>query len=324
MKFVFSQGVVPEAMALLQGAETQVLNALSMAEHPADIADADALIIRISRVPAEAIAAAGKLRVIGRTGVGFDSIDVAAATARGIPVVLTPGASSRSVAEHTIALLYALSKNLVESHNEQKKGNYQIRSKGVTFELMGKTILVMGLGAIGGEVARLCRANGIRVLGYNHHMAAERIAALGAEPVEDFRNVLPECDFLTLHLPLTDQTRGLIGAEEIARMKPSAMILNCARGGIVDEKALASALNEGRLAGAGVDCFAQDPPNADDPLLNAKNVIATPHSAALTQEAMIRVQKMCLEGCLTVLRGEKWPYVADPKVYDHPLWQGKQ
>ena len=142
MKFVFSQGVVPEAMALLQGAETKVLNALNMAEHPADIADADALIIRISRVPAEAIAAAGKLRVIGRTGVGFDSIDVAAATARGIPVVLTPGASSRSVAEHTVALLYALSKNLVESHNEQKKGNYQVRSRGVTFELMGKTILV--------------------------------------------------------------------------------------------------------------------------------------------------------------------------------------
>ena len=324
MKFVFSQGVVPEAMALLQGAETQVLNALSMAEHPADIADADALIIRISRVPAEAIAAAKKLRVIGRTGVGFDSIDVAAATARGIPVVLTPGASSRSVAEHTIALLYALSKNLVESHNEQKKGNYQVRSRSVTFELMGKTILVMGLGSIGGEVARLCRANGMRVLGYNHHMTAERISALGAEPVEDFRNVLPECDFLTLHLPLTDQTRGLIGAEEIARMKQSAMIVNCARGGIVDEKALASALNEGRLAGAGVDCFAQDPPDADDPLLNAKNVIATPHSAALTKEAMIRVQKMCLEGCLTVLRGEKWPYVADPKVYDHPLWQGKK
>ncbi len=323
MKFVLSHSVVPEAMALLEGAEVQVLNTRDMAENKAQIAYADAMIARISHVTAEAIDAAKQLKVIGRTGVGFDMVDVAAATARGIPVVLTPGANNRSVAEHTIAMLYALSKNLVESHNEQMKGNYGIRSKGVTFELLDKTILVLGLGAIGGEVARLCRANGMRVIGYDPFMPEEKVVALGAEPVKDFHTALPECDFVTLHMPLLDSTRNMIDEKEIAVMKPTAMIVNCARGGIVNEKALTAALNEDRLAGAGIDCFEQDPPAADDPLLNAKNVIASPHSAAQTKEAVIRMHKMCVEGCLTVLRGEKWPYVADKKVYDHPVWKDK-
>ena len=324
MKFVLSQDLVPEAMALLRGVEAQVLNATDMAERQADIADADAMIIRISKVSSKALHAAGKLRVIGRTGVGFDSIDVSAATARGIPVILTPGGSSRSVAEHTVAMLYALSKNLAEGHSELLKGNYGIRGKNVTFELLGKTILVLGLGAIGSEVARLCKANGLRVLGFSPSLTDEKANALWIERVRDFRAVLPEIDFLSLHMPLLDSTRNMIGETEIAVMKPTAMIVNCARGGIVNEKALTAALNEGRLAGAGIDCFEHDPPAADDPLLNARNVIASPHSAALTKEAMIRVQKMCLEGCLAVLRGEKWPYVADPSVYDHPLWQGKR
>ena len=124
-------------------------------------------------------------------------------------------------------------------------------------------------------------------------------------------------------MPLLDSTRNMIGEKEITSMKPSAMIINCARGGIVDEKALAAALNEGRLAGAGIDCFENDPPAVDDPLLNAKNVIASPHSAAQTKEAVIRMHKMCVEGCMAVCRGEKWPWVADKKVYEHPLWQGK-
>ena len=146
---------------------------------------------------------------------------------------------------------------------------------------------------------------------------------MGCVPASDYRAILPECDFVTVHMPLLDSTRGMIGEKEIASMKPTAMVVNCARGGIIDEKALTAALNEGRLAGAGIDCFEKDPPDADDPLLNAKNVIASPHSAAQTKEAVVRMHRMCVEGCLTVLRGEKWPYVADKKVYDHPFWQGK-
>lgn len=323
MKFILSHPIVDEAMQLLEGCETQVLNAKEIAEYKNAIADADAIIARIARVSAEAIDASPNLKVIGRTGVGFDMVDVEAATKRGIPVVLTPGANNHSVAEHTVAMLFALSKNLVEGHNEQMKGNYAIRSKGVAFELLDKTIAVLGLGAIGSDVAKLCKAIGMRVIGYDPFMPAEKIEAMGCIPASDFRAVLPECDFVTVHMPLLDSTRGMIGEKEIAAMKPTAMIVNCARGGIIDEKALTAALNEGRLAGAGIDCFEKDPPDADDPLLNAKNVIASPHSAAQTREAIVRMHRMCVEGCLTVLRGEKWPYVADKKVYDHPAWQGK-
>ncbi|MBR3334378.1 MAG: hydroxyacid dehydrogenase [Clostridia bacterium] len=323
MKVVFSHAVAPEALALLEGWETPVLNTRDMAENKADIADADAIVARICHVSAEAIEAAPNLKVIGRTGVGYDMVDVEAATQRGIPVVLTPGANNRSVAEHTVALLFALSKNLVEGHNEQIKGNYAIRNKGVAFELLDKTIAVLGLGAIGGEVARLCKAIGMKVIGYDPFLPEDKMEALGCTPAKDYKAVLPECDFVTVHMPLLDSTRNMIGEKEIASMKPTAMIVNCARGGIVDEKALAAALNEGRLAGAGIDCFENDPPAVDDPLLNAKNVIASPHSAAQTKEAVIRMHKMCVEGCMAVCRGEKWPWVADKKVYEHPVWQGK-
>ena len=323
MKAVFSHAVAQEALDLMEGWDTAILNTRDMAENKADIADADAIIARICHVNAEAIEAAPNLKVIGRTGVGYDMVDVEAATKRGIPVVLTPGANNRSVAEHTLALIFALSKNLVEGHNEQLKGNYAIRNKGVAFEVLDKTIGVLGLGAIGGEVARLCKAVGMKVIGYDPFLPEEKMEALGCTPTKDYKAVLPECDFVTVHMPLLDSTRNMIGEKEIASMKPSAMIINCARGGIVDEKALAAALNEGRLAGAGIDCFENDPPAVDDPLLNAKNVIASPHSAAQTKEAVIRMHKMCVEGCMAVCRGEKWPWVADKKVYEHPLWQGK-
>ena len=323
MKAVFSHAVAQEALDLMEGWDTAILNTRDMAENKADIADADAIIARICHVNAEAIEAAPNLKVIGRTGVGYDMVDVEAATKRGIPVVLTPGANNRSVAEHTLALIFALSKNLVEGHNEQMKGNYAVRNKGVAFELLDKTIAVLGLGAIGGEVARLCKAVGMKVIGYDPFLPEEKMEALGCTPTKDFKAVLPECDFVTVHMPLLDSTRNMIGEKEIASMKPSAMIINCARGGIVDEKALAAALNEGRLAGAGIDCFENDPPAVDDPLLNAKNVIASPHSAAQTKEAVIRMHRMCVEGCMAVCRGEKWPWVADKKVYEHPLWQGK-
>ena len=323
MKFAISHPLDPKAMLLLEDSEAVVLNTRNMADCPDELKDTDAIIARICYVDEKAMEEAPNLKVIGRTGVGFDMVDVAAATKRGIPVVLTPGANNHSVAEHTMAMLFALSKNLVEGHIEQLKGNYAIRNKGVAFELAGKTIAVLGLGAIGSDVAKLCKAIGMRVLAYDPFLPAEKIEAMGCEVATDYRAVLPECDFVTVHMPLLDSTRGMIGEKEIAMMKPSAMVVNCARGGIIDEKALTAALNEGRLAGAGIDCFEKDPPDPDDPLLNAKNVIASPHSAAQTKEAVIRMHEMCIEGCKTVLRGEKWPYVADKKVYDHPIWQGK-
>ncbi len=320
MKAVLSHAITPKALSLLRGWDTAILNTRDMANNKTEIADADVIIARVCRVNAEAIDASPNLKVIGRTGVGYDMVDVEAATKRGIPVVLTPGANNRSVAEHTLALIFALSKNLIEGHTELKKGNYAIRNKGTASELLDKTIAVIGLGAIGGEVAKLCKAIGMNVIGYDPFLPEEKKKALDCVLTEDYKTIIPECDFVTVHTPLLDSTRNMIDEKEIASMKPTAMIVNCARGGIVNERALATALNEGRLAGAGIDCFENDPPADDDPLLNAKNIIASPHSAAQTKEAVIRMHTMCVEGCMAICRGEKWPWVADKKVYEHPIW----
>ena len=285
--------------------------------------DADAIIVRIAKMDANAIANSPNLKVIGRTGVGYDTVDVAEATRRGIPVVITPGANNLSVAEHSVALMFALSKNLVESHNEQMQGNYAIRGKGVAFELKTKSVLVLGLGSIGRLVAKICEAIGMRVIGYDPFLSKEEIESFCTEACIDYHDALPRADFVTVHVPLIDSTRSMIGEKEIATMKPSAMVINCARGGVIDEKALADALNEGRLAGAGIDCFEEDPPKIDNPLMNAKNVIVTPHSAAQTKEAVVNMAMMCVNGCLAICRGEKWPYVADKNVYNHPRWKDK-
>lgn len=324
MKFVMTQAVCPEGMKLLDGiADIYVANDRDPNNYLDEMQNADAIIVRIAKMDANAIAHSPNLKVIGRTGVGYDTVDVAEATKRGIPVVVTPGANNRAVAEHSVAFMFALSKNLVESHVEQMKGNYGIRNKGVAFELQGKTVLVLGLGAIGREVAKICTAIGMKAIGYDPFLTEEQIAAIGCEPCKDYREALPRADVVTVHVPLMDSTRNMIDEAEIATMKKTALVINCARGGIINEKALAKALNEDRLGGAGIDCFEQDPPSVDNELMNAKNVIVSPHSAAQTKEAVVNMATMCVNGCLAICRGEKWPFVADKKVYDHPIWQGK-
>ena len=323
MKFVLSHALCPEGMDMLAGTEATVLKSTDMVQYPQALADADAVIVRVSRFRKDALDSCPKLRVIGRTGVGVDSVDVEEATRRGIPVVVTPGANSPAVAEHTVAFMFALAHNLVECHNEQLKGNYAVRDKGSMFEVAGKTVLILGLGAVGSRVAALCRAVGMKTIGYAPSKTEEQIRAMGCEVCKNLHDALPQADFVTLHVPLNSTTRSMIGRTEIAMMKPGAMVINCARGGVIDESALADALNEGRLGGAGIDCFEKDPPAVDNPLMNAKNVIVSPHNAALTRESMINVSRMCVEGCMAVLRGEKWPHVANPQVYDHPLWKEK-
>ena len=285
--------------------------------------DADALIVRIATCDGHAIENSPNLKVIGRTGVGYDSVDVATATKRGIPVVITPGANNRSVAEHAVAMMFALSKNLVEGQNEMCAGNWEIRGAGKAFELEGKTVGVIGMGAIGRETAKICQGCGMKVAGYDPFMSREKIEALGADYYEDYRQLLRQADVVTIHVPLTEQTRNMIAKEELAEMKPTALLINCSRGGIVDEEALVDALKRGVIAGAGTDVYCNEPPKPSDPLLNCPNLIVSPHSAAQTREAVIKMARMCVEGCLAVCRGEKWPYVADPKVYDHPKWSGR-
>lgn len=322
MKFVMTQAVCPEGLALLDGAAQVYVADDQDPNHYLDqMRDADALVVRIAKCDGHAIEHSPNLKVIGRTGVGYDSVDVKKATELGIPVVITPGANNRSVAEHAVAMMFALAKNLCEGQTEMKKGNWEIRGAKKAFELEGKKVGILGLGAIGRETAKICQGVGMRLAGYDPFLSREQVEALGAEYFADYRALLRACDIVSIHVPLTEETRDMISGAELAEMKSTALVINCSRGGIVNEADLCAALRDGTIAGAGTDVYCDEPPRPDDPLLNTPNLICSPHSAAQTREAVIHMAALCVEGCLAVCRGEKWPFVADPKVYDHPKWK---
>lgn len=325
MKFVMTQAVCPQGMELLKDlAKVYVADNGDPNNYLDEMRDADALIVRIAKCDGKAIAGSPALKVIGRTGVGYDSVDVAEATKRGIPVVITPGANNRSVAEHAVAMMFALSKNLYEAQTEMLRGNWKIRDAKKAFELEGKTVGVIGLGAIGRETAKICQGCGMKLAGYDPFLSREKIEALGADYYENYEDLLKVSDIVTVHVPLTEGTRDMISKPQLEMMKNTALLINCSRGGIVNEQDLVEALKNGTIAGAGTDVYCNEPPAADDPLLNCPNLIVSPHSAAQTREAVIKMAQMCVRGCLAVCQGKKWPYVADKSVYDHPAWAGKE
>ena len=324
MKFVMTQAVCPQGMELLKDlAQVYVADNGDPNNYLDEMRDADALIVRIAKCDGKAIAGSPALKVIGRTGVGYDSVDVAEATKRGIPVVITPGANNRSVAEHAVAMMFALSKNLYEAQTEMLRGNWKIRDAKKAFELEGKTVGVIGLGAIGRETAKICQGCGMKLAGYDPFLSREKIEALGADYYENYEDLLKVSDIVTIHVPLTEGTRNMIAKPQLEMMKDTALLINCSRGGIVNEQDLVEALKNGTIAGAGTDVYCNEPPATDDPLLNCPNLIVSPHSAAQTREAVIKMAQMCVRGCLAVCQGKKWPYVADKSVYDHPAWAGK-
>lgn len=324
MKIVMSQAICPEGMALLEGlGEIWVADDPDPNHYLDEMGDADVLILRLGKCDGHVIENSPNLKVIGRTGIGYDTVEVKAAAARGIPLVLTPGANVHSVAEHTLALIFALSKNLLEAHTQMCAGNWEIRNAGKAFELAGKTVGIVGLGPIGRDVSKLCLAVGLRAAAYDPFFTGEQIAAMGAEPYERLDELLGAADFVSIHMPLVDATRNMITSRELRLMKRTAMLINCSRGAVVNEADLAGALREGVIAGAGVDVFCDEPPGPDNPLLHCPNILLTPHTAAQTREAVVKMAEMCVRGCLAVCRGEKWPYVADKSAYDHPRWKGR-
>ena len=327
MKIVMTQSVCPEGIDALKN--SGLFDTIYDANNPDpnnyldQMADADALIVRVASCNANAIENSPKLKVIGKTGVGYDAIDVKKAAEKGIPVVITPGANNRSVAEHAVALMFALSKNLVEGDSATRNGNWEIRGAHKAFELENKTVGVIGLGAIGRETAKICQSIGMKLAGYDPFLSQDKIEALGAKYYSDYRELLKDADVVTIHVPLTDQTKDMISAKELASMKKTAIIINCSRGGIINEADLISALKSGIIAGAGTDVFCEEPVKPGYPLLDCPNLIVSPHSAAHTREAVIKMALMCVKGCCEVLNGKKWPFVADKSVYDHEIWQGK-
>ncbi len=271
------------------------------------IARYDALVVRSeTKVSAPLIAAGTRLRIIGRAGVGVDNIDVEAATRRGIVVVNSPLGNIGAAAEHTIALLLALARHIPAANAALRAGAWE-RSKFVGTEVRGKTLGIVGLGKVGSEVARRAGEGGLgmRLVAADPYAAPETARKLNVEPVA-LEELLPQADFLTVHTALTGGTRGLIGRDELARMKPTARIINCARGGIVEEAALLAALEAGALAGAALDVLSREPPG-DEPTLRAliahPRVIVTPHLGASTEEAQVSVALDVAEQIGEVLRG---------------------
>ncbi len=269
------------------------------------VADADALLVRsATKVDAEVLAASDKLKVVARAGVGLDNVEVPAATERGVMVVNAPTSNIVSAAEHAMALLLAVARNVAPADASLRAGEWK-RSAYGGVELNGKTVGVVGLGKIGQLVATRAEAFGTKIIAYDPYISASRAAQLGIELVS-LDELLQRADAISIHLPKTAETLGLIGAEELKKCKPSAIIINAARGGLVDEDALAEALANGRLGGAGIDVYRTEP-TTSSPLFELPNVVATPHLGASTVEAQDRAGTDVAHSTLQALRGDFVP-----------------
>lgn len=305
-KILVSDGLSEDGLALLRtGGEVTVNPKITPEELLAVLPEYDALVVRSrTKVTARVIEAgtAGRLKVIGRAGVGVDNIDVAAALAKGVIVVNSPLAASVSVAEHTLGLMLALAR-LIPAADASMKQNKWEKSTFMGGELNGKVLGLLGIGRIGAETAKRAAAFGMAVIAYDPYLDAEQIRVRGAEPAS-FDDVTTRSDYLSLHLPLTSETKGMLGAAQFAKMKKGARLICAARGGVVDEAALRSALDSGQLAGAALDVFAHEPPPAGSIAAHPK-VVATPHVGAQTHEAQTRAGLMIAEEVLAALSGRE-------------------
>jgi D-3-phosphoglycerate dehydrogenase len=286
--------------------DVDVLTDLSKQELLEVIGGYDALVVRSqTQVDADVIAAGKRLKVIARAGVGVDNVDLEAATRSGIVVCNAPQSNIISAAEHTIAMLLAVARNIPQSHGALIEGRWE-RSRWTGTELYGKTLGVLGLGRIGGLVAQRLQSFGMDVIAYDPFLAPERAARMDVELLQSVEAVLTRADFVTVHLPRTPETANLLNADRLALMRRDARLINVARGGIIDEAALADALREGRIAGAALDVFASEP-LTDSPLFGLPNVVLTPHLGASTSEAQDKAGTQVAEFVNLALAGEFIP-----------------
>jgi len=268
--------------------------------------DADGLMIRMTRIKADDLARAKKLRVISKQGVGIDNIDLAAASARGITVCRTPGVNKEAVAELALALALSVTRRVAEFDRQIRSGAVVERANFLGLESWQKTVGVIGMGNIGTLVARKWHAAfDARIIAYDPYVAADVWPDIPYRRAGSLAELLPQVDILTLHLPLTAESRGMIGAAALALMKPTAVVVNTSRGGIVDEHALYQAITAGQLFGAGLDVFDIEPPTADNPLLRLATVVATPHAGGGTYETQARSSLLVAEQLFEALAGRE-------------------
>lgn len=310
----------PLGVSLLQ-AETDVRTLLnpSRQELMAALPDVDAMIAGVSVMfDGELLDHAPRLLVLARHGVGLDNVDLKAATERGICVLYAPQAMTVAVAEHAVGLMLAVAKSFKRGDLALREGKFHNRDLLGEVDLYGKTLGIIGCGRIGSRVSRICsRGLGMNVITYDPYITDLQAAKVDAARKQTLAEVLREADVVTLHTPLTDETRHMIGEEQLAMMKPTAYLINTARGPVVDERALIAALESGKIAGAGVDVFEVEPPATDNPLLSMPNVIATPHAAGSSLECMQRIALTISRGILAVLHDQQpeAESMANPEVW---------
>jgi D-3-phosphoglycerate dehydrogenase len=286
----------------------EIVDGADQAELLEKIEDADAVTIRTSLLPASVIERAERLKVVSRHGVGYDNIDLDALTRRKIPLAIAADANATAVAEHTLYFMLALAKRGLAYDRATREGRWSVRNSLEAVDLLGRRVLVMGFGRIGREVARRCAAFGMDVAVYDPYVQANIIEQAGDyRSIPDFEAALPETDILTVHMPLGPDSKSLIGANELSRLPAHAFVINAARGGIIDEPALHDALTTGKIAGAALDVFDQEPPPEDHPLFSLDNVILTPHNAGLSKEAAIRMAISTARNALAALDGKLDP-----------------
>lgn len=302
----------PDAIARMRdtaGVTVDVLEEVTPATLARALPGAHAVTVRATPIDRALLDQAPALRIVARHGVGYDAVDVAALTARGIPLTVTPDANAVSVAEHAMMLLLACARRARDYDLRLRDGRWGAAPDLPTFDLCGRTLLVMGFGRIGGRVARLAHAFGMRVLVRDPFVARNTIKGAGFAPADDLAAALAEADAVTLHLPSSETTRGIVDAGFLATMRPGAVLVNTARGTLVDQDALATALRDGRLGAAGLDVFETEPPTTRPALFDLPNVVLTPHTAAATAESMRGMALSCADSILACFAGQLDPEV---------------
>jgi len=323
-KLVFCRALHPDAMALLQARKDVEVVLLSpdfrgppvTRELAENIGGAFGVMVGLERVTDELLATAPDLRVISRFGVGVDSLDMPACTRRGVLVGVVNGANDQSVSEHAMMMMLAIARRTVEYDASVRAGTWMIQTGRRMHELAGKKVLVIGYGRIGTRVAKLCNAFGMTVMVSDPAFPTPRIAADGHIPVtKDVWAAIPEADIVTLHCPLDEVTKGMVNAAFLKRMKPTAWLINTARGPLVDEPALVAALSDGTIEAAGLDVLAHEPALADNPLFALPNVVLSPHNAAQPLECVARVSRRAVLNLLDFIDGTIDPgYTVNPEV----------
>ena len=314
-KILLSQKINDAGMAIIKDKYDVVIARDCSAETMLEMSkDANAIILRTtSRVDREVIENAQQLEIISRTGAGVDNVDIPAATEKGILVCNLPRANSLSVCEHAIMLIMACAKQLPYMQDGVRQGNWKARNVGTPIEIEGKTLGVIGMGHIGSTVARKCSGSlGMKIKAYDPYVK-DKFANTDYVFCDTLAELFETCDFITLHCPNIPETKGMVTRGMLYAMKPGAYIINTARGGVIDENALVDVLKEQRIAGAGLDVFEKEPVDLDHPLLHMHNVIVSPHSAALTQEATLRMATEAAQAVDDYFKGKIPHYICNKK-----------